>query len=118
MSFPIQICETDSVQIGCNIIVIFLVSGTLRRAYNLICLFYRPSLPLKKTNNSCTQRVKIIVNLGVVDLLNELLSNLAQLGLLDVVHHHRQHGQQLVLGKFLTQRGSLLFALVSTFFGY
>ena len=82
----------------------------------MICLFYRPSLPLKKTNNSCTQRVKIIVNLGVVDLLNELLCNLAQLGLLDVVHHHRQHGQQLVLGKFLTQRGSLLFALVSTFF--
>ena len=100
MSFPIQICETDSVQFGCNIsIVILLVPVTLRRAYNLIYLFYRPSIPLKKTNNSCTQRVKIVVNLGVIDLLNELLCNLAQLGLLDVVHHHRQHGQQLVLGK-------------------
>ena len=118
MSFLIQICERDSVQFGCNIsIVILLVLVTLRRTYNLICLFYRPSIPLKKTNNSCTQRVKSIFNLGVVDLLNELLSNLAQLGLLDVVHHHRQHGQQLVLGK-LTQRGSLLFALVLTFFGY
>ena len=115
MSFPIQICDTDSVQIGCNIIVIFLVPGTLRRAHNLVCLFYRPSILLKKTNNSCTQRVKIVVNLGVIDLLNELLCNLAQLGLLDVVHHHRQHGQQLVLGK-LTQRGSLLFALVLALF--
>ena len=36
-------------------------------------------------------------DLRVVDLLHKLLRDLAKLGFLDVVHHHGQHGQELVL---------------------